>query len=66
MRYQVEFLLPLKLQKTYYHGFGCKILLVNQFAGFFAFDLFNLIILIPGVHCCIVLVINHFLPNIPF
>ena len=30
--------------------------LVNQFARFFTFDLFDLLILIPGVHCYIVFV----------
>ena len=51
MRYQVDFLLPLKLQKiSYYFGLYQKILLVNQFAGFFTFDLFDLLILIQGVH----------------
>ena len=59
MRYQVDFLLPLKLQKiSYYFGLCRKILLANQFVGFFTFDLFDLLILIPGVHCYIVLV--HF------
>ena len=57
MGYQVDFLLPLKLQKiSYYFGLCRKILLANQFAGFFTFDLFDLLILIPGVHCYIVLV----------
>ena len=57
MRYQVDFLLPLKLQKiSYYFGLCWKILLANQFAGFFTFDLFDLLILIPGVHCYIVFV----------
>ena len=59
MRYQVEFLLPLKLHKIYYFGLCRKILLANHFAGFFTFDLFDffdLLILIPVVHCCIVLV----------
>ena len=52
MRYQVDFLLPLNLQKiSCYFGLCCKLLLANQFAGFFTFDLFNLLILIPGVHC---------------
>ena len=55
MRYQVDFLLSLKLQKiSYYFGLCWKILLANQFAGFFTFDLFDLLILIPGVHCYIV------------
>ena len=57
MRYQVDFLLPLKLQKIpCYFGLCHKILLANRFAGFFTFDLFNLLILILGVHCNIVLV----------
>ena len=33
-------------------------ILANPFAGFFTFDLFDLLILIPGVHCYIVLVSN--------
>ena len=56
MRYQVDFLLPLKLQKICYFGLCHKILLVNQFAVFFTFDLFDLLILIPGVHCYIVFI----------
>ena len=57
MRYQVDFLLPLKLQKiSYYFGLCWKILLANQFAGFFTLDLFDLLILILGVHCYIVLI----------
>ena len=57
MRYQVDFLLPLKLQKiSYYFGLCRKILLANQLTGFFTFDLFNLLILILGVNCYIVLV----------
>ena len=52
MRYQVDFLLPLKVQKiSYYFRLCWKILLVNQFAGFFTFDLFDLLILIPLLHC---------------
>ena len=58
MRYQVDFLLPLKLQKIYYFGLCRKILLANQFAGFSTFDLCDLLILIPGVHCYIVLVLS--------
>ena len=61
MRYQVDFLLPLKLQKiSYYFGLCWKILLANQFAGFFTFDLFDLLILILGIHCYIVLVMVGF------
>ena len=57
MRYQVDFLLPLKLQKiSYYFGLCWKILLANQFEGFFTFDMFDLLILIPVAHCYIVLV----------
>ena len=61
MRYQVDFLLLLKLQKIYYFGLCWKILLANQFAGFFTFDLFGLLILIPRGHCYIVLIIALFL-----
>ena len=45
--------------KKYHTIFGLcwKILLVNQLTGFSTFDLFDLLILIPGVHCYIVLVI---------
>ena len=51
MRYHVDFLLPLKLQKiSCYFGLCRKIFLANKFAGFFNFDLFDLLILIPGVH----------------
>ena len=57
MRYQVDFLIPLKLQKiSYYFGLCRKILLANQFAGFLIFDLCDLLIIIRGVHCYIVLV----------
>ena len=56
MKYQVDFLLPLKLQKICYFGLFLKILLANQFRGFFTFDLFDLLILIPGVQCHIVFV----------
>ena len=54
MRYQVDFLLPLKLQKICYFGLCRKILLANQFAGFFTFELFDFLILILGgplLHC---------------
>ena len=58
--YQVNFLLPLKLQKmSYYFGLYWTIPLVNQFSGFFTFDLFDFLILIPEVHCYIVLVFWH-------
>ena len=51
------FLLLLKLQKiSYYFGLCHKKLLANQFAWFFSFDLFDLLILIIGVHCYIVFV----------
>ena len=36
-------------------GYGLKNLLANQSAEFFTFDLFGMLILIPGVHCYIVL-----------
>ena len=56
MRYKVDFLLPLKLQKIYYFVLWWKILLANQFAEFFIFDLFEFLILIPWVHSYIVIV----------
>ena len=57
MRYQVDYLLPLRLQKiSCYFGLCLKILLANQFAELFNLDLFDLLILILGVHCYIVLV----------
>ena len=56
MRYQVDLLLPLKLQKISYYFVLCwKILLASQFAGFLIVDLFDLLILIPVVHFYIVL-----------
>ena len=56
MTNQVDFLLPLKLQNiTCYSGLCWKIILTHQFAGFFNFDLFDLLILIPGVHFHILL-----------
>ena len=58
MRCQADFLLPLKLQKiSCYFGLCSKILLDKPFAGSFTFHLFDLLILIPGVHCYIVLAI---------
>ena len=50
MMYQVDFLLPLKLEEICYDP---KILLFNQFAGYFSFGLFDLLNVIPGVHCYI-------------
>ena len=44
-------MLPLKLQKyRAILGYDSKILLSNQFAGFFTFNLFDFLILIPWVH----------------
>ena len=59
MRYQVDLSLPSKLKKkkSCYFGLSREILLANQFPGFFIFDLFDLLMLIPGVHCYIVLVL---------
>ena len=58
IRYQVDFWLSLKLHKiSYYFGLCREILVANQFVGFFSFDLFDVLILIPGVHCYIVLVV---------
>ena len=43
--------------KTYHAilGYDPKILSANQFAGYFTFDLFDLLILLTGVHCYIIL-----------
>ena len=54
MRYQDDFLLLLKLQRYAILDDDPRILLANQFAAFFTFDLFDLFILIPRVHCYIV------------
>ena len=62
MMYQVDCLFPLKLKKiSFYFGLCRQILLPNTLGvsagGFFTFDMFELLILILGVHCCIVLVV---------
>ena len=41
-------------------GYDSKILLANQLAGLFTFYLFDLLILILGVHCYIALLLNVF------
>ena len=57
MRYQVDSLLPLKLDKKFcVMGYDPKILLANQFAAFFTIGQFHLLDLIPVVYCYIVLV----------
>ena len=57
MRYQVDFLIPLKLQKiSCCFGLCRKIILANQFAVFVTFDVCDLLIVIPEVHCFLVLV----------
>ena len=62
MRDQVDFLPPLKLQMiSYILSNGFKKLLANQFAEFLTFDLFVLLILIPGVNCYIVLVNSSYI-----
>ena len=53
--YVYEFVLPLKLEKYAILGYDFKILLANQFKGFFTFDLIDFSNLIPGFHRCIVL-----------
>ena len=58
MRYKVDLLLPLKLEKIFSYGLWPKRLFANQFAGLFTFDLFDLINLIPGGHCYIVVLIS--------
>ena len=67
MRYQVDFLLSFKLQKISCCFRLCrKILLANQFAGFFHFWLFWLVNLNTGgplLHCtCFILFLSMFLP----
>ena len=58
MRYKVDLLLPLKLEKIFSYGLWPKRLFANQFAGLFTFDLFDLINLIPGGHCYIVVLVS--------
>ena len=61
MKYQFDFLLPLKLQKISCNlSYDPKILLTNQFAGFFTFDFFDLSILIRGAIATLYL-LNSFL-----
>ena len=55
MRYRIDFLLPLKLQKIPILFWVMMENTPGQ-SGFFTFDLFDLLILMPGVHCYIVLV----------
>ena len=67
MRYQVDFLLLLKIQKiSSYFGLCRKVLFGNQLVGFFTFNFFDLLILIPGAHCYIVLVLHDFYQSISF
>ena len=62
-----HFLPPLKLQEiSCYFWLWCNIFLANQFAGFFTFDLFEVLILMPGVHRCIVLIMNILIDNLLF
>ena len=56
MRYQVDFLLRLKLEEICYFGLWPQNTLGQSVAGFLTFDLFDLWNLIPGVHYYIVLV----------
>ena len=58
--YQVDFLLPLKLQK--YHV--CR--MANQFVEFFIFELFDFLILALEVHCYMVLVFSVISINLHF
>ena len=51
MMYQVDFLLPLRLEEIL--CYNPKTLLVNQFAEYFSFGLFDLLNVMPGVHCYI-------------
>lgn len=64
MRCHVDFLLLLELQKNHaFWGYDPKKLLADLFTGFFTFELFDLLILIPGIHCCIVLVFFYLFTN---
>ena len=56
MKNQFDFFASIQATKKCCFGLCRKILLANQFTGFFTFDLFDLLILLPGVHCYIVLV----------
>ena len=47
MKYEFDFVLPLKLEKYAILGYDFKILLANQFKGFFTFDLIDFSNLIP-------------------
>ena len=61
MSYQVDFCFHWNWKKYTILGYDPKILLANQFAGYFTFGLFDLLNLIPGVHCYIILVIVVFI-----
>ena len=64
MRCHVDFLLLLELQKNHaFWGYDPQNLLADLFTGFFTFELFDLLILIPGIHCCIVLVFFYLFTN---
>ena len=52
MGYEVDFLFRLNLQIKH----DPKILLANHSAGYFTFELLDMLILIPGIHYYIVLV----------
>ena len=57
MKYQVDFFLPLKQQKiSSYFGLWPQNTLGQSVCRIFCFDLFDLLILIPVVHCYTVLV----------
>ena len=47
MKYEFDFVLPLKLEKYAILSYDFKILLANQFKGFFTFDLIDFSNLIP-------------------
>ena len=56
MRYQVDSLLSLNWKNIMFWDYDPKMLLTYQFPGLFTFDLFDLLNLIPEVHCYIALV----------
>ena len=56
MRYQIEFLLPLKLEDICYFKLWPQNIHGQSVCRIFNFEFFDLLNLIPGVHYCLVLV----------
>ena len=65
MRYLVDFWLPLKLHKiSCYFRLRPQNTLTNQFRRFFIFDIFDLLILIPGSIAIMYVLVNNSLRSI--